>query len=277
MQTVIDINDFSFSIGRKQILRNVSLSVEAGETLSIIGPNGAGKSTLLRCIMRILTPRPPSPRLGRGPGGGGGACSIRIHGKPLESYSQRELAKLVSYVPQADGRVLPFTVHEFALMGRYPHLSPFSSIREADERAVADALALTGMQEFRDRHLGTLSGGERQKAFIAAALCQGAGIILLDEPTTFLDPKHQDDVHRTLGRINRESGVTIVSVTHDVNTAAICSRRVMALKAGAVAYCGPSEAMMNNDILQEIYGKQFIFATHPVTGRPVVVPGEVMP
>jgi len=262
MQTVIDINDFSFSIGRKQILRNVSLSVEAGETLSIIGPNGAGKSTLLRCIVRILT---------------GGTGSIRIHGKPLESYSQRELAKLVSYVPQADGRVLPFTVHEFALMGRYPHLSPFSSIREADERAVADALALTGMQEFRDRHLGTLSGGERQKAFIAAALCQGAGIILLDEPTTFLDPKHQDDVHRTLGRINRESGVTIVSVTHDVNTAAICSRRVMALKAGAVAYCGPSEAMMNNDILQEIYGKQFIFATHPVTGRPVVVPGEVMP
>ena len=262
MKAIIDIDNFSFSIGRKQILRDVSLSVEAGETLSIIGPNGAGKSTLLKCIVRILA---------------GGAGGIRIHGKPLESYTQRELAKLVSYVPQADGRVLPFSVHEFALMGRYPHLSPFSSIKESDEQAVNDALALTGMQEFRDRHLGTLSGGERQKVFIAAALCQGAGIILLDEPTTFLDPKHQDDVHRTLSRINRESGVTIISVTHDVNIAAIFSRRVLALKAGAVAYCGPSESLMNNDVLQRVYGKQFIFAAHPVTGRPVIVPEEVKP
>jgi len=275
MRTVIDINDFSFSIGRKQILRNVSLSVEAGETLSIIGPNGAGKSTLLKCIVRIL--HSPSQPLGRGQGGGDGTGRIRVHGRPLESYTQRDLAKLVSYVPQADGRVLPFTVHEFALMGRYPHLSPFSSISEADEQAVNDALALTGVQEFRDRHLGTLSGGERQKVFIAAALCQGAGIILLDEPTTFLDPKHQDDVHRTLARINRESGVTIVSVTHDVNTAAIFSRRVLALKAGAVAYCGPSDALMNNAVLQQIYGKQFIFAAHPLTGRPVIVPEEVGP
>ena len=259
-QPVIEVRDFSFDIDKKEILRNVSLSIDAGETLSIIGPNGAGKSTLLKCIDRILT---------------GGSGAIMIEGQPLESYSQRELARLVSYVPQADGRVLPFTVHEFALMGRYPHLSPFSSISPADEHAVADALAVAGVDAFRDRLLGTLSGGERQKVFIAAALCQKAGILLLDEPTTFLDPKHQDDIHRMLGRINRETGTTIVSVTHDINTAATFSKRVLALKAGEVVYCGQAEALMDNDVLECIYGKRFLFAKHPVSGRPVVVPEEV--
>jgi len=254
---LIEVADFSFSIGKKAILRGVSVDISAGEALSIIGPNGAGKSTLLKCLDGILT---------------GGTGSIRVHGRPLESYSRRELAKLVSYVPQADGRLLPFTVEEFVLMGRYPYLSPFSSISETDRKAVREAMALTGVEEFAGRLLTTLSGGERQKAFIAAAFAQGAAILLLDEPTTFLDPRHQDEVLRTLHRINRESGATIVSVTHDINTAALGSNRVLALKAGEVAFHGPAADVMDNSVLERIYGKRFIFAAHPLTGKPVVVP-----
>jgi len=259
-ETIIQINNYSFSFGRQPALKDVSLAVEAGESLSVVGPNGAGKTTLLKCLVRILT---------------GGSGSIRVKGKDLGDYKQKELAALMSYVPQADGRLLPFTVEEFVLMARYPHLSPFTSVSESDRKAAHDAIRITGTEEFSHRLLATLSGGERQKVFIAAAIAQGASILLLDEPTTFLDPKHQDDIHKTLSRINRESGATVISVTHDINTATLFSDRVLALKAGEVAFCGSAEDIMNNDALENIFGKRFLFTAHPVSGRPLVVPQEV--
>jgi len=259
-QTAVEIKNYSFSFGKKPALKAISLAVEAGEALAVVGPNGAGKTTLLKCLVRILT---------------GGSGSIRINGADLGSYSQKELAALVSYVPQADGRLLPFTVEEFVLMARYPHLSPFTSVSDADAAAARDAIKLTGVEEFSGRLLATLSGGERQKVFIAAAIAQGANILLLDEPTTFLDPKHQDDIHRTLSRINRESGATVISVTHDINTAALFNSRVLALKAGEVAFCGHPSELMDNDILESIFGKRFLFTPHPVSGKPLIVPEEV--
>ncbi len=255
--TIIEIVRFSFSISSKAILKDISLTVKEGEYISIVGPNGAGKTTLLKCLDRIHK-------------GGGG--DIKIAGKPLDKYSQKELARQVSYVPQADGRISPFTVYEFVMMGRYPYLSPFSSPGEEDEDAVHDALAMTGISEFAERFLSTLSGGERQKVFIAAALAQGAKVLLLDEPTTFLDPKHEADVHRLLARANRERGITIVSVTHDINSAVLMSRRVLALKDGAVAFCGCADKFMNNEILQKIYEKSFLFVKHPRTGKTIVAP-----
>jgi len=257
---IIEARDFSFSFGRRRVLRNVSFEVQAAEVLSVVGPNGAGKSTLLKCLDRILH---------------GGSGTILLKGRRLEEYSQKELAAVLSYVPQADARALPFTVEEFVLMARYPHLSPFTSVKHADRAAVHDALALTDTVGFADRFLGTLSGGERQKVFIAAAIAQGAEVLLLDEPTTFLDPKHQDDIHRTLRRINAESGATIISVTHDINTAVLFGGRVLALKGGAVAFFGPAEEIMDNAVLEEVFGKRFTFAEHPVSGRRLVVPEEV--
>jgi len=257
---IIEVRDYSFSFGRTQVLRNVSVSIDAGEMISVIGPNGAGKSTLLKCLDRILT---------------GGTGTMRVSGRDLNAFTQRELARLMSYVPQADGRQFPFTVREFVTMGRYPHLSPFSSVREEDRLAVDEAMALTGVADFAEREVMTLSGGERQKVYIAAALAQGAEILLLDEPTTFLDPHHQDDILRTLLRVNRESRATIVSVTHDINVAAFFSDRVLALRTGQVAFCGPAAELMDNTVLERIYGKRFLFARHPVSGKPVVVPEEV--
>jgi iron complex transport system ATP-binding protein len=259
---VIDIHDFSFRIGQKEILRDVTFAIRRGEHLAIVGPNGAGKSTLLKCIDRILV---------------GGSGRIEVLGRPLHSYRQRELARLISYVPQADGGVLPFTVEQFVLMGRYPYLSPFSSISRADRQVVCQTLELTGTAEFADRLLCTLSGGERQKVFIAAALAQGAEVLLLDEPTTFLDYRHQAEVHEVLARVNHQSGVTIVAVTHDVNHAALQSHRIVALRAGRVAFCGPPGELMKPAVLQEIYGTPLRLVEHPGGKVPMIVPTMGVP
>jgi iron complex transport system ATP-binding protein len=256
-KSIIDISRFSFSIGGKDILRDVSFGVAEGDYISIVGPNGAGKTTLLRCISRIHK---------------GGRGDIRIAGRPLHRYSQRELALQVSYVPQADGRNSPFTVYEFVMMGRYAYLSPFSSFSTADRDAVRDALAITGISDFEDRYLRTLSGGERQKIFIAAALAQQAKVLLLDEPTTFLDPKHEAEIYGLLARVNRERRATIISVTHDINSAVLTSRTVMALKEGTVAFCGPAEEFMKNDILERVYEKSFALVKHPLHGKTIVAP-----
>ncbi|MFC1561281.1 ABC transporter ATP-binding protein [Candidatus Latescibacterota bacterium] len=258
--TLIKIEYYSFSIDNNTILRDISLEVNEGEYLSIIGPNGAGKTTLLKCLMRIYT---------------GGKGSITLAGKSLNSYKQKELAMLLSYVPQSDGRRLDFTVYEFVMMGRYPYLNPFTSVKKEDKTAVSEALASTETEHLSDRHLDTLSGGERQNVFIAAAIAQGSRILLLDEPTTFLDPKHQTDIHKTLKRVNRERGITIVSVTHDINSAALLSNRVIILKEGAVAFSGSSSEIMCNEVLEGIYDKKFLFVKHPSTCQPVIIPGDI--
>ncbi len=257
VEAAIEVRNFSFRLATKEILRDVSLTVRRGEYFSIIGPNGAGKTTLLKCIDRILD---------------GGSGEIRIFGRPLGSYRQKELARRISYVPQADARMFPFTVEQFVLMGRYPYLSPFSSAGREDRQAVREALEITATAEFADRMLGTLSGGERQKVYIAAALAQGAEVLLLDEPTTFLDYRHQIEIRDVLARANRRSGVTVIAVTHDVNRAALDSDRVMALREGAVAFCGPPGEVMNRGVLERIYGVPLLLVPHPHARLPVIVP-----
>jgi len=259
-KALIDIHDFCFSIGAAQILKNVSLTVDEGDYCSIIGPNGAGKSTFLKCLMRINT---------------GGTGTIVLDGRPLGTYSQKDLAKLVGYVPQSDGRSLDFTVNEFVMMGRYPYLSPFTSVGREDREAVARALTLTETGHLAERYINTLSGGERQNVFIAAAIAQGSRILLLDEPTTFLDPRHESDIHRTLKRANGEFGITILSVTHNINSAIMLSDNVIVFKNGSVAFSGPPPEIMNNDVLERIYNKPFIFVLHPETGQPVIVPERI--
>lgn len=257
-EIVLDIRDFSFCLGGKEILRQVSFSVARGEFLSIVGPNGAGKTTLVKCIDRLLV---------------GGSGRIEVFGRPLESYRQKDLARRISYVPQADGRIIPFTVRQFVLMGRYPYLNPFSSIDREGRRAVDDALRMTGTAEFAERRLDTLSGGERQKVYIAAALAQGADILLLDEPTTFLDYRHQAEIRDLLTRINHEGGTTIVCVTHDLNRAALDSDRIVALCGGRVAFIGTPAEIMNPEALERLFQTPFLLTPHPQVPIPVIVPG----
>jgi iron complex transport system ATP-binding protein len=259
---LVRVRDFSLELSGKQILRDVTLEVAEGEYVSIVGPNGAGKTTLLKSIMRILA---------------GGTGEIFVAGRALDDYSQRELAQVVSYVPQADGRMLPFTVREFVMMGRYPHLSPFSMPTSDDDAAVSCAMVMTGCMAFADRSLDTLSGGERQGALVAAALAQGARLLLLDEPATFLDPRHEAEMAALLRRVNSETGVGILAVTHDVNAAALRSDRVVALVDGRVAFTGTGRELMTDEVLERVYGRRFVMVEHPTAHMPVTVPDALAP
>ncbi|MBF0108471.1 MAG: ABC transporter ATP-binding protein [Magnetococcales bacterium] len=201
-QPIIRIEGLSLHLRGRVLLGDLSLDIHEGEHVAVVGPNGAGKTTLLRCINRILDPT-------RG--------EIRIRGKLQEKYRRRELACLLGYVPQFNGGCIPFSVREYVFMGRYPHLRPFCAPGPRDYAMVRDALSLTGTDGFSERPLASLSGGERQKVQIAAALAQGVELLLLDEPATFLDPKHTAEINTLLARINKERGLTLVTVTHDLN------------------------------------------------------------
>ncbi len=253
----LEVERYSLRLGERQVLRDVSFSVARGQWAAIIGPNGAGKTTLLKSLNRILR---------------GGQGGIRIAGAPLDSYRQVDLARRVSYVPQTEGRTAPFTVREMVEMARYPHLGPLAPVRPEDRAAIEHALKETGMASFAERPMDALSGGERQKALLAAALAQQAEILLLDEPTAFLDPSQQSDVLAVLGRVHREKSVTIVSVTHDLNEALTHADRVIALRDGAIVFDGTPAALVQNGALKKIYDHEFVIGTHPKTGQPVLFP-----
>ena len=237
----ISVQDLSYTPEGKPVLDKVSFEVGRGEFLSILGPNGAGKSTLLKHLVRLLPVQ---------------SGSVRLLGQPLARYSPRALARVMAYVPQAKGFIAPFRTQEFLLMNRYPHLSPFEKPGERDLALVADVLRAVGLMGFEMRYLDTLSGGERQKVFIAAAMVQEAEVILLDEPATFLDPRHALDVYGLLRELHRQ-GKTLLMVTHDANAALAQSGRVLCLKAGRVLYFGPPEGIEPGKVLADLYDVPF--------------------
>ena len=255
---IIQLEDLSIQLSGDAILKGISLTVEEGEYISIIGPNGAGKSTLIKCIAGIY-------RTWNG--------SIQIAGRPFADHRPKELAKIQSYVPQAEGRSIPLSIEEFVATGRYPHLSAFTTLTREDRDAIAAALEQAGLTALRHRTMNTLSGGERQMAFIAAALAQGSNTLLLDEPSTFLDYRHQAAVTVLLRAACRQSGITVVAVHHDINTAMACSDRIYALKDGAIAFEGTPHQFADADILAEIYGTGFTLIPSPYHAHPLVTAG----
>jgi iron complex transport system ATP-binding protein len=255
---VLETRDFSCRIGEKLILRNVSLQIHRGQYVSIVGPNGAGKTTLLKALDRMMT--------------GHVSGELLICGTPWQDWKQSDLARLVAFVPQADSRAVPFTAEQFLLTCRYPYLTPFASVRMEDRQKVHEAMERTGTDGFAQRRLDTLSSGERQKVYIAAALAQGASIWLLDEPTTFLDYHHQDEILAMLAAANKESGVTIVAVTHDLNHAVLESDRILALRQGELLFCDTPQQIMNPTVLRQLYGAELLLVDHPQSGLPMIVP-----
>ena len=253
----IEVKDFSYSFGNGDVLRSLDFYVKSGEYVSIVGPNGAGKTTLLKNIMGILR---------------GGRGSITIRGTDVNSFRQKELAKEISYVPQPDGRRYPFLVWEFILMSKYPYLNPFSKITAEYAREVDEVLESVHMSRFKNRYMNTLSSGERQKIMISASLMQRADVFLLDEPTTFLDPKHEEEINRILKRLNSERNITIISVTHNLNLAAILSDRILALKNGHARYFGDSDNFMEHGVLSSIYDKEFALMSHPDKNIKIILP-----
>ena len=242
MNNAIQIEALALALNGTPILRGVSFSVATGEYVSIIGPNGAGKTTLLRCLLGMYSYN----------------GSAQLNGTECSTCDHRALARAVSYVPQTHDLEFPLTVYDFVMMGRYPYLSALAPAQKQDEEAVARALHMTGTDLFRRRTLRTLSGGERQRVYIAAALAQETPVMLLDEPATFLDWKHQADIMQLLKEINRECGVTIVTVNHDLNSAAHWSDRIIALKDGRVLSAGTPDELIHPEALEQLFETAFI-------------------
>lgn len=234
------VSGLTLELDGKFILGGIDLRARRGEFICVIGSNGAGKRTLLRCVAGVH----------RGYGG-----DIEIDGKPIAAMHTRELARLVAYVPQSAPRDLPFTVREFVDMARYPWRTLAS--HDADRNAVDAAMETCGVAALASRRMGTLSGGERQKALLAAAIAQDTEIMLLDEPATYLDYAHQAEMSDLIGRVNRERGVTVITVTHDVNFALAHADSVAALAGGRVAWKGGVPGLLEPGRLAGIYAVAF--------------------
>lgn len=239
----IEVKELSLELNGVPVLQDVSFSVAQGEYVSIIGPNGAGKTSLLRCLLGMVAY----------------SGSAFVGGLECFTAENRALARQVSYVPQTHDIEFPLSVYEFVMMGRYPYLSAVSPAQKQDEKAVERALEMTDSAVFRGRTLRTLSGGERQKVYIAAALAQETPVMLLDEPATFLDWKHQAEIMRLLKKINTECGATILAVNHDLNSAAHWSDRIISLKDGTVSASGTPEEMIQPQALEQVFETQFIY------------------
>jgi ABC-type cobalamin/Fe3+-siderophores transport system ATPase subunit len=255
---VLEARKFSCHVGSKAILRDVSFQIRRGEYVSIVGPNGAGKTTLLKAFDRLMV--------------GEVSGDLEICAIPWRDWKQADLAKLAAYIPQADARAMPFTAEEFLLMCRYPYMSPFATVCANDRKVVREALVGTGTTAFAHRRMDTLSSGERQKVYVAAALAQGAHIWLLDEPTNFLDYHRQAEILSLVALANKEFDVTVVAVTHDLNHAVLESDRIIGLSAGEVAFYGTPDLIMKPDVLQRIYGVPLLLVEHPTSGLPMIVP-----
>jgi ABC-type cobalamin/Fe3+-siderophores transport system ATPase subunit len=242
MPALVTVERLSIRRGAREVLRALTFTVDPGDFLAIVGPNGAGKTTLLSSVLGLLRPS---------------AGCVRILGRPVQEFSRRDLARLVSYVPQADARPISFSVEEFVLLGRYAHRGRLAPPDALDRRAIGDAMEATATTAFRERQVSSLSGGERQRVFIAAALAQHARVLLLDEPTAFLDPRHHIETADLLRGLNGAQGLSVMMVTHDVNLAARCGRQILALRDGTLAYFGDVAGFLTAPVLATLYGVSF--------------------
>ncbi|MHC4226416.1 MAG: ABC transporter ATP-binding protein [Planctomycetota bacterium] len=240
MSGIIEVNNLSFGYTpQSRILENLSFEVMPGAFVGIAGPNGAGKTTLLNLLCGLLSLE---------------AGSIRIDAVDIESYSVRELARKVAVVRQEFVPAFDFTVEETVMMARTPYLGTFGFEGKADREIVTEAIEATDTARFASRPLGNLSGGERQRVFIARALAQDTEILLLDEPTSFLDFKHQVGIYDLLKAAQLEKGKTIVAVTHDINLATQYCDEILLLGADSSYHIGKSEAVLAPEQIRKVFG-----------------------
>ncbi len=239
------------------VVRDLSLSIPEGTITSIIGPNGCGKSTLLRALARLMRPA-------------GGA--VYLDGQLIHQLATREVARRLGLLHQQAVPPSGLTVEDLVRRGRYPHQPFLQPPSRQDADAVERALELTGMVPLRRRIIDTLSGGQRQRAWMAMALAQETSLLLLDEPTTFLDVAHQLEVTELVQRLNAEEGRTIVMVLHDVNEAAKVSHHIVAMRDGQILREGPPSEIVDSELLADLYGIACDVYPHPATGQPCCVP-----
>jgi iron complex transport system ATP-binding protein len=241
---------------QRVVVRDLDVDVPDGSLTVIVGPNASGKSTLLKALARTLTPA---------------AGTVLLDGAPITSYRSKLVARRIGMLPQTPIAPEGISVRDLVARGRFPHQELWRGTSAADRAAVDEALAMTSTADLADRGIDELSGGQRQRVWIAMVLAQQTGIVLLDEPTTFLDIAHQYDVLELAARLHR-SGRTVVAVLHDLNQAARYATNVIAMESGAIVAEGPPATVITAELVERVFGLPCVVVPDPETGTPLVVP-----
>ena len=243
--------------GDRQVVREVSVEIPDGKVTVVVGPNACGKSTLLKGLARLVRPQ-------------GGA--VLLDGEAIHRRPTKEVAKVLGLLPQNPIAPEGVVVADLVGRGRHPHQGVFTRWTAEDRAAVEEAMVLTDTFELADRAVDELSGGQRQRVWIAMALAQGTDLLLLDEPTTYLDVAHQVEMLDLLAELNQRRGTTIVMVLHDLNLAARYSDELVAMKDGRVHAVGAPEEIVTAELVQEVFGLANQITIDPVSGKPMVTP-----
>ncbi len=242
--TAISIDNITLKLSGREILKQVSFDIRANEHWAVIGPNGAGKSSLIKIIAGMI---PQTDGV------------VRVNNKPVKHYSSRNRASLIAYVPQKPENAIPYTVNDYVMLGRFCRMSVLGIPDKHDQSVVDDALDICDVYSMKERYVYSLSGGELQRVLLAGAVAQESPILLLDEPTTYLDPAHDKLFFNALDRLNARAALTVVMVTHDINSAIYRCSYIAVIRDGALYYTGKSSEFRTQcpEMLTEIFSIQF--------------------
>ncbi|MGN6273600.1 MAG: ABC transporter ATP-binding protein [Protaetiibacter sp.] len=247
----------TLAYGDRTVVESLDLDIAPGRITAIVGANGCGKSTLLRALARLM-----APRQGR----------ILLDDEPIGSRASKQVARVVGLLPQSPIAPEGITVADLVGRGRHPHQRLLARWNAEDYAAVADALEATNTSELAERSVDELSGGQRQRVWVAMALAQQTDILLLDEPTTFLDVAHQIEVLDLLAELGRTRGTTIVMVLHDLNLAARYADELVAMREGRIVASGPPSHVLDAELVERVFGIRSHVMVDPVSGSPLVIP-----
>ena len=254
---LVEVRDLSFRYQRDWVLKNVTFTLDRGEFLGLIGPNGSGKSTLLKIINGVHLPQ---------------KGQVLFEAREVSSWSRKTLAQRMAVVAQETALEFPLTVLELVLMGRYPHLGALQFESDRDLAIAREAMELVDVSHLQQRRAMDLSGGERQRAIVARALSQQPICLLMDEPTAFLDLRHQIDLFSLTRELVRKDNLGALVISHDINLAAQFCDRLLLLDRGQIAMQGPSEQVILPEHLERVYGCRLLVDESPISGKPRVTP-----
>ncbi len=249
--------NLTLSYEKKIVARDLSVAIPAGKLTVIIGPNACGKSTLLRTLSRLMQPQ---------------AGSVWLNGKMIHQLPTKEVAKQLGLLPQSSTAPGEITVADLVARGRYPHQTLFSRWRSEDSQAIDDAMRATGVYELADRLVDNLSGGQRQRVWIAMVLAQQTPLLLLDEPTTWLDIAYQIDLMELMCRLNRQNDRTIVVVLHDLNHACRYAGHLIAMKDGEIIAEGAPADIVTPELIKQVFGLRCHIIDCPISHTPLIIP-----